>query len=271
MATGCSFIFFNDLLEYANNNQKKKLKQELIKAIFLTGLGNIAIEFHKIDKRQNMKRMKQICFMLILAFPMVVTAQNGKVYDKLSMHSEILKMDRKYAIYLPPGYETSERTYPILYLLHGAGDDNTGWIQAGEVAFIADKSIIEGTSTPMIIVMPDASGELKGYLNRPEKNWNYEDFFIQEFMPFIEKTYRIKSRKRFRAIAGLSMGGGGSFYYALHHPELFSSACPLSANCGPITIDNPWSLLGSKRFRVGKSERGEKRRNSEENQRLLSC
>ena len=172
--------------------------------------------------------------MLMLAFPMVLSAQNGKVYDNLSMHSEILKMDRKYAIYLPPGYETSDRTYPILYLLHGAGDDNTGWIQAGEVAFIADKSIIEGISTPMIIVMPDASGELKGYLNRPEKNWNYEDFFMQEFMPFIEKKYRIKSRKRFRAIAGLSMGGGGSFYYALHHPELFfiglSFKCKLRAD-----------------------------------------
>jgi len=56
-------------------------------------------------------------------------------------------------------------------------------------------------------------------------------------MPFVEKTYRIKNEKRFRAIAGLSMGGGGSFMYAMHHPELFSSACPLSAYTGPLTID----------------------------------
>src|SRR6478609_12230558 len=56
-------------------------------------------------------------------------------------------------------------------------------------------------------------------------------------MPFVEKTYRIKKEKRFRAVAGLSMGGGGTFMYALHHPELFSSACPLSASTGPITLE----------------------------------
>jgi len=173
-------------------------------------------------------------------------AQTGKVYDNLSMHSDILKMDRNYSIYLPSDYETSERTYPVLYLLHGAGDDHTGWIQAGEVLHIANKAINEGTATPMIIVMPDASGELKGYLNRPEKNWNYEDFFFQEFIPFIEKTYRIKAKKRFRAVAGLSMGGGGTFYYALHHPELFSSACPLSASCGPVSPDGPGVFRKSK-------------------------
>jgi S-formylglutathione hydrolase FrmB len=55
-------------------------------------------------------------------------------------------------------------------------------------------------------------------------------------MPFIENKYRIKKEKRFRAVAGLSMGGGGSFMYALHHPELFSSACPLSAYIGPLTL-----------------------------------
>jgi len=57
-------------------------------------------------------------------------------------------------------------------------------------------------------------------------------------MPYVEKTYRIKSDKRFRAISGLSMGGGGSFMYALHHPELFSAACPLSASIGPLTLED---------------------------------
>src|SRR5687768_17815623 len=60
-------------------------------------------------------------------------SQPGKVYDNLSMPSKILKMERKYAVYLPPGYETSERSYPVLYLLHGGGDDQTGWVQFGEV------------------------------------------------------------------------------------------------------------------------------------------
>ena len=192
--------------------------------------------------------MKQTILMLLVFIPALLMAQNGKVYDNLSMHSEILKMDRKYAVYLPAGYETSERRYPVLYLLHGAGDDHTGWIQFGEVEHIADRAILEGTSTPMIIIMPDASGELKGYLNKPNENWSYEDFFFQEFIPFIEKTYRIKAEKRYRAIAGLSMGGGGTFFYALHHPGLFCAACPLSASCGPISLDNPGVYRAAKGF-----------------------
>jgi len=178
-------------------------------------------------------------FSILLVFiPGLLFAQTGKVYDNLVMYSDILKMDRKYAIYLPPDYESSERSYPVLYLLHGAGDDQTGWIQFGEVLHIADKAIKEGTATPMIIVMPDAKTGQRGYFNRPGTEWRYEDFFFEEFMPYVEKTYRIKNQKRYRAISGLSMGGGGTFMYALHHPELFSSACPLSASCGPLSMED---------------------------------
>jgi len=143
--------------------------------------------------------------------------------------SKILKCKRKYAIYLPPGYKISERSYPVLYLLHGSGDDQTGWIQFGEVQYIADKAIKEGSVTPMIIVMPDANTGKKGYFNDIKGHWRYEDFFFEEFIPYIEKSYRIRGKKEFRAIAGLSMGGGGTFVYALHHPEMFASASPLSA------------------------------------------
>jgi enterochelin esterase-like enzyme len=181
---------------------------------------------------------KRISILLGLLFPALLFAQTGKVFDNLSMKSEILKMDRKYAIYLPPDYETSERSYPVLYLLHGAGDDQTGWVQFGEVLRIADKAIKEGSATAMIIVMPDANTGQRGYTNSVTGDWRYEDFFFEEFMPYIEKTYRIKGEKRYRAVAGLSMGGGGTFYYALHHPELFSSACPLSASAGPLSIDD---------------------------------
>ena len=164
-------------------------------------------------------------------------AQSGKVFDNLSMTSKILKGERKFAIYLPPDYESSERSYPVLYLLHGAGDDQTGWVQFGEVLRITDQAIADGTATPMIIVMPDADTGQRGYFNSPDGKWRYEDFFFEEFMPYVEKTYRIKGQKRYRAVAGLSMGGGGSFMYALHHPELFSSACPLSAYVGPLSLD----------------------------------
>ena len=163
--------------------------------------------------------------------------QSGKVYDNLSMTSTILKSEREFAIYLPPDYETSQRSYPVLYLLHGAGDDQTGWIQFGEVLQIADKTIKEGKATPMIIIMPDAKTGRRGYFNDIKREWRYEDFFFEELIPYVEKTYRIKNEKRYRAVAGLSMGGGGSFMYALHHPEMFSSACPLSAYIGPLSVE----------------------------------
>ncbi len=179
--------------------------------------------------------MKNILVSLFL-LPLLAQAQSGRVQDNLSLKSKILNMDRKYAIYLPPDYETSQRSYPVLYLLHGSGDDQTGWVQFGEVQNITDKAIKDGVSTALIIVMPDANTGRRGYFNDIKGDWRYEDFFFQELMPFIEKTYRTKNEKRYRAISGLSMGGGGSFMYALHRPDLFSAACPLSASVGPITL-----------------------------------
>jgi len=186
---------------------------------------------------------------IIICFSLLTSAQISKVSDNLTISSIILKSDRKYAIYLPAGYETSQRTYPVLYLLHGATDNHTGWVQFGEVQRIADKSIQDGTATAMIIVMPDGDTGRMGYFNSIGGDWNYEDFFFQEFLPTIEKTYRIKADKWYRAIAGLSMGGGGTFMYALHHPELFSSACPLSAYIGPLSIEEA-------KTRMGKSDPG---------------
>lgn len=180
---------------------------------------------------------------MTILLPVLLVAQSGKVFDNLSMPSKILKGDRNYAVYLPPDYESSQRSYPVLYLLHGGGDDQTGWVQFGEVLHIADKAIREGGATPMIIVMPDANTGKRGYFNDIKGEWRYEDFFFEEFMPFVEKTYRIKKEKRYRAVAGLSMGGEGSFVYALHHPELFSSACPLSAGTGPLKLENTKDYL----------------------------
>jgi len=186
---------------------------------------------------------------IFICFSLLVSAQTSKVSDNLTVTSKILKSERKYAVYLPSGYETSQRSYPVLYLLHGATDNHTGWVQFGEVQRIADKAIQDGTATAMVIVMPDADTGRMGYFNSISGDWNYEDFFFQEFMPTIEKTYRIKAEKRYRAVAGLSMGGGGTFMYALHHPDLFSSACPLSAYIGPLSIEEA-------RTRMAKSDPG---------------
>jgi len=180
---------------------------------------------------------------LVIFCSLPAAAQSGKVYDNLSFPSKILKSERKYAVYLPPDYESSDRSYPVLYLLHGGGDDQTGWVQFGEVLNITDKAIQEGIATPMVIIMPDANTGRRGYFNDIKGDWNYEDFFFKELVPYVEKKYRIKSDKRYRAVAGLSMGGGGSFVYALHHPEMFSSACPLSAATGPLTLDDARTQL----------------------------
>ena len=187
--------------------------------------------------------MKIPMFLLAMICCCTVCAQDSKIFDNLSMKSKVLNMDRKFAVYLPPGYDVSQRSYPVLYLLHGGGDDQTGWVQFGEVQMITDKAIAAGIATPMIIVMPDANTGRRGYANSATGSWRYEDFFFQEFMPFIEKNYRIKTDKHYRAISGLSMGGDGTFTYALHHPELFSSACPLSAGTGPLTLEDARTRL----------------------------
>ena len=179
---------------------------------------------------------RKIILLLVSFIPALLLAQSGRVFDTLSLPSKILNMERKYAIYLPPDYETSQRSYPVLYLLHGGGDDQTGWVQFGEVQRIADEGIKNGTATAMIIIMPDADTGRRGFGNDPKGDWRYEDFFFQELMPYVEGKYRIKTDKRYRAVAGLSMGGGGSFLYALHHPELFAAACPLSADIGPLSL-----------------------------------
>ena len=80
-----------------------------------------------------------------------------------------------------------------MYLLHGLGDNHTGWIQFGQVQYIADKAIAEGKSAPMIIVMPDADTVHKGYFNLLDGTYNYEDFFFKELIPHIEKVVTVLS------------------------------------------------------------------------------
>jgi enterochelin esterase-like enzyme len=177
--------------------------------------------------------MKKFITLHLLLMTFAAFSQSGgQVFETRTIKSEILKAERKYSIYLPAGYSESDQSYPVLYLLHGSGDDHTGWVQFGQVQHIADKTIAEGRAARMIIVMPDANTGRRGYFNDIRGDFNYEDFFFKELIPHIEKTYRVRSERRYRAIAGLSMGGGGTIFYSLHHPELFAAAAPLSAATG---------------------------------------
>jgi enterochelin esterase-like enzyme len=167
------------------------------------------------------------CLIGICVLNIAVAQNTGKVIENLNIKSNVLSRNVAYTIYLPPDYATSERTYPVVYLLHGYTDDNTGWLQFGEINRYADKAIAEGIIPPMIIVMPN--GDSSWYINSYDGKEKYENFFIKEFIPAIEKEYRIKKIKEFRGIAGLSMGGYGTLFYAIKYPELFAAAAPLSA------------------------------------------
>ncbi len=172
--------------------------------------------------------MKKLVLLLALSGTISATAQpSGKVIEGKTVKSAILGKDVRYTIYLPHDYATSERSYPVVYLLHGYTDNDTGWLQYGEVNRYADQAIASGDIPPMIIVMPDAG--VNWYINSYDGAVKYEDFFIKEFIPFVEKNWRIKTQKRFRGVAGLSMGGYGTLIYALKYPELFAAAAPLSA------------------------------------------
>ena len=151
----------------------------------------------------------------------------GKVIEERTVKSAVLNRSVKYTVYLPADYDRSERTYPVVYLLHGYSDDHTGWLQFGEINHYADQAIADGSIPPMIIVMPN--GDSSFYINSYDGKENYEDFFIKEFMPAVEKTFRIKADRKYRGIAGLSMGGYGSLIYSLKYPDLFAAAAPLSA------------------------------------------
>jgi enterochelin esterase-like enzyme len=151
----------------------------------------------------------------------------GQVLEGASIKSAILGRDVNYAIYLPPDYQSSVRRYPVVYLLHGYTDNESAWIQFGEVNLTADRAIAAREIPPMIIVMPD--GGVTWYINDFQNKVRYEDMFIQEFIPQIDARYRTRPEKEFRGIAGLSMGGWGALLFSMRHPDLFTACAAYSA------------------------------------------
>lgn len=171
-----------------------------------------------------------LLFLFLMLLPLRSVA--GKIVTD-SLKSTTLGTVRHFNVYLPDGYDAdTNRRYPVLYLLHGLSDNHTTWTVRGGLKIVADELIACGEVVPLIIVMPEAGGQpvtevWNGYYNMPE--WPYETFFFKEFMPFIEHKYRITGDKGHRAIAGLSMGGGGSVSYCQKHPEMFSSCYGFSS------------------------------------------
>ena len=148
-----------------------------------------------------------------------------------TLHSEILGADREFRVFLPQNYNNSEKSYPVLYLLHGLGGKHIDWSERGHLKDVMDQLTASGEACDMIVVMPNAGSTtekaMDGYFN--VEGWAYEDFFFKELIPYVEKTWRVKADKEHRAIAGLSMGGGGTTKYAQHHPDMFCAAYAMSA------------------------------------------
>lgn len=141
--------------------------------------------------------------------------------------SNTLGMMRRMHVYTPPGYEKGNTKYPIFYLLHGGGDDDSGWNTVGRAGFILDNLIAAGKAKPMIVVMPNGSMPMPATAGMPDMNMmnRMRDLFANELlkdvMPNVEKNYRVLANRENRAIAGLSMGGFQTLDVTLTRPELF--------------------------------------------------
>ena len=149
-------------------------------------------------------------------------------------HSETLGIDRRLTVYTPAGYETSGKRYPVFYLLHGMGGDENAWSELGRATQIMDNLIAQGKAEPMILVMTNgnavqeaAPGESSLSMTAPTMQLpktmegSFETHF-PEVVKFIDKNYRTKASKKYRAIAGLSMGGFHSLHISKQYPDLFN-------------------------------------------------
>ena len=140
--------------------------------------------------------------------------------------SKKFESPRMVYIYTPPGYETSNAKYLALYLMHGAGGEESSWYAEGRANLILDNAIAQGTAKPMIVVMPygrPSPSAMFGPNSPPSQTQGvvFPNDVVEDVIPFAEKTYRISARADDRAIAGLSMGGNQTLEVGLTHLDTF--------------------------------------------------
>lgn len=155
------------------------------------------------------------------------TSKSGIVYWNKGNKSEILQKGISYSVYLPYNYVSSTDSFPVLYLLHGYGGDHTSWLTRCAIHKVLDSLITLQQISPFIVVMPD--GENSYFINDYQADYRFEDAFITEFIPAIEKLYRVKTDKSKRAIGGLSMGGYGAVMHGIRYPQLFTGCMTYGA------------------------------------------
>jgi len=161
--------------------------------------------------------------------------------DCSALNSRLLKQVIRYCVYLPAGYDAGAaehpaRRYPVLYFLHGLGDNEQTLFNSGGWTLV-DELRNQHKMGDFLIVAPE--GRRTFYINSDDGSVRYNDFFLQEFMPHIEGKYRIHSGRAGRAISGISMGGYGALRFAFAHPELFSA---VSAQSAALITESPQAL-----------------------------
>lgn len=186
-------------------------------------------------------------------------AQRDVPHGTLSLvwfQSPTAKLTRRMQVYTPPGYEDGRGRYPVLYLLHGAGGDETEWINQGRTAQIMDNLIAQGKARPMIVVMPNghanrtgALGAIAAGIPAPPPAYSlapggtrapaglFEETLVKDVVPYVEKHYRVLANKNDRAIAGLSMGGGHTLRTTLSNPGMFSYVGVFSIGIRDVTAE----------------------------------
>lgn len=169
-----------------------------------------------------MKQLR-VYFLAALCLLLAWAAHAGEVITE-TFKSEAIGRDYKYTVYLPDGYKTDTRKYPVLYLLHGAGGDENEWLAKGGARETMDALIARRLIKPMIVVMP---GHTAAWWVDGAKEKG-ETALVKEVMPHAEGKYRIDAVRGNRLIAGLSAGGFGALNLIMKYPQLFAASAILS-------------------------------------------
>lgn len=168
---------------------------------------------------------------------------HGEV-TRVGYRSSALDAERELVVYTPPGYEEGTRRYPVLYLLHGAGSDQSSWTERGQAHVILDNLIAAGRMVPSLVVMPfgyafqrePGSGRGDAAENRMQREGFARDL-LEDVIPFVERTYAASPSREDRGIAGLSLGGGQSLAIGLGNLDVFSHVAAFSPAMG--AANNP--------------------------------
>src|SRR5215471_15110903 len=160
----------------------------------------------------------------------LISAPNARAAGRAECHaieSKLMHQQVPYCVLVPPSYDTNKAArYPVVYFLHGLGGNEQMFLDSGAWNLVEDEWE-QHKIGEYLIVAP--AGDTSFYINAHDGQRRYEDFFVQEFMPFIEHRYRIRAARAARGIGGISMGGYGALHIAFRHPELFASVTAHSA------------------------------------------